>query len=103
MNTKDFSDEARLQMLNEGDPLHPWTSCDELRQCAVCDRIFSGRQVRRRRSGFGFGPLRCPTRGCTGGPSSWVLPGDPLVSDEAWAEWERLIEHTEHAEAGVHF
>lgn len=40
----------------------------------------------------GVPALRCPTPGCPAGPAQWVHPGNPLLSEEAWRDWVRLLD-----------
>ncbi len=85
--------EEKLDVLREGDSAHGWKSLDDRRLCMVCDRTFSGRQVVVTGCPDGGATaLHCPTEGCAGTPREWVLPGDPLTSAEAWADWERAME-----------
>lgn len=43
----------------------------------------------------GITRLHCPTIGCPGSPVSWVHPGDPLMTEEAWEDWDRMIRESE--------
>ena len=42
---QDILPEQRLDILRAADDDRTWHSLDDKRVCAVCDRIFSGRQV----------------------------------------------------------
>jgi hypothetical protein len=86
-----FSDEEKLDILQRNDPFRGWASLDETRFCILCEQVIDGRHI------VVFGgpgkpvPLSCPTPGCQGTPYEWVHLGDPLLSDEAYSEWERLM------------
>jgi hypothetical protein len=57
----------------------------------VCDEVFTGADVRINRLRDGRLVFRCSTARCTGGPEMWIHAGEPLVSQEAWSDWERLL------------
>ena len=71
---------------------HEWTSLDETRQCVLCEETFTGHQVRVLWDHSGTPHLRCPTMGCPASPAQWIHPGNPLVSEDAWRDWVRLLE-----------
>ncbi|HEY0368801.1 MAG TPA: hypothetical protein VGC85_04335 [Chthoniobacterales bacterium] len=81
----------KLDLLRRGDPFRKWTSLDDHRVCAVCDKRISGRQVEVALV-RGKPQLSCPTEGCNGGPREWVYPGNPLTSKRSWLDWSRLWE-----------
>jgi hypothetical protein len=83
--------EDKLAALRKGDPIHDWESLDDKRFCILCDRTFNGRQVTISISRLGRVQLHCPTDGCRGTAHQWVHPGNPLTSQEAWTEWERVM------------
>src|SRR5205085_12551267 len=83
--------DERLRFLRDADQSRTWSSLDDKRVCILCDKRFSGRQVDITRSRTGRYELRCPTDGCTAGPSQWVYPGNPLVSEAAYADWQRAL------------
>lgn len=91
--------EDKLELLRKGDPRGKWESLDEKRSCVLCERTFSGRQVIVAKTRGGRTSLRCPTDGCVGTSREWVHPGNPLISDEAWADWTRLIANAKPAAA----
>lgn len=83
---------TKWRMLQTETGGRPWSSLEETRQCVLCERTFNGRQVELDRDGQGGFQLRCPTPGCLSTPSQWVHPGNPLVSEEAWRDWLRLLD-----------
>lgn len=89
--SSDPSDAQLLSLLSRCDPIRSWTSCRERRRCVICERVFEGAEVRVKTGQDSNVRLECPTRGCHSGPELWVHPGDPLVSDEAWKDWERVL------------
>lgn len=89
---KSLSAEDKLDALREGDPAHPWESLDDRRVCVLCEKSFSGRQIEASKTASGRVRLRCPSEGCTGTPREWVRPGNPLISEQAWHDWARLLE-----------
>ena len=91
--------EDKLDLLRQADPDAKWESLDEKRCCVLCERTFSGRQVIVARTRGGKTLLRCPTEGCTGPAREWVHPGNPLLSDDAWADWSRLLQSAKQATA----
>jgi len=89
---EDLAGETKLKLLKEADPERPWNSLNDTRHCILCERIISGHAIRvstRRRGGV---VLRCPTRGCRSTPSEWVHPENPLVSEDAWRDWVRMLD-----------
>jgi hypothetical protein len=84
--------EDKLDLLRKGDPACKWESLDDKRSCILCERTFSGRQVVVTKTRAGRSRLQCPTSGCVGSPNEWVHPGNPLISEEAWNDWSRLLE-----------
>ena len=82
---------ARLRVLREVDCFHHWNSLDDTLRCVLCERPISGREIRVVWNHRGQARLHCPTRGCRSTPREWVHPGNPLVSEEAWHDWERLL------------
>jgi hypothetical protein len=81
--------EDKLDSLRQGDAFRKWSSLDDKRVCAVCDKRISGRQVQVAIV-RGKARLSCPTEGCNGGPREWVYPGNPLTSKKSWRDWCRL-------------
>ena len=70
---QDILPEQRLDILRAADDERTWYSLDDKRVCAVCDRIFSGRQVEIQRDQRGRFMLCCPTPGCSSTISQWFL------------------------------
>jgi hypothetical protein len=84
--------EDKLDLLRKADPGCKWDSLDDRRTCILCERTFSGRQVLVAKTRGGRTQLRCPSAGCVGTPREWVHPGNPLISDEVWNDWARLLD-----------
>ena len=82
----------KWRLLQAAPGFRPWVSLDECRQCVLCERTFSGREVRLERDALGLFQIHCPTRGCTSTPSQWIHPGNPLVSEDAWKDWIKLLD-----------
>lgn len=91
--------EDKLDLLRKADGHHNWGSLDDKRSCILCEWTFSGRQVLVARTRGGRVVLHCPTPGCVGTPHEWVRPGNPLISEEAWNDWARLMERVEKTTA----
>ena len=83
--------DERLLMLRAADQLRTWNSLDDERVCVLCERKFSGRQVQIFRNRAGGFELRCPTDKCASRPTQWVYPGNPLVSEAAYQDWQRAL------------
>jgi len=83
------TDAVKLQLLQEE---RAWTSLDETRQCVLCEQTFTGHQVRVLWDHSGTPHLRCPTPGCPASPAQWIHPGNPLISEDAWRDWVRLLD-----------
>jgi len=87
-----WEETVKWQLLRRAEGVRPWRDLEETRQCVLCERTFQGSQVRVAWDRCGLPQLRCPTRGCPGVPSQWVHPGNPLISEEAWRDWVRLLD-----------
>lgn len=87
--------EERLALLRTADQFRHWSSLDDDRVCILCERKFNGRQVDISHGRGRRVRLHCPTDGCNAGPSQWVYPGNPLISETAYADWQRALENTE--------
>jgi hypothetical protein len=86
--------DERLLILRAADQLRSWNSLDDKRVCILCERKFSGRRIEISRNRAGEFKLRCPTDGCNSRPNQWVYPGNPLVSEAAYRDWERALRDT---------
>ncbi|MFN2476378.1 MAG: hypothetical protein ABR526_08575 [Chthoniobacterales bacterium] len=84
--------EDKLDALRKGNPFQPWDSLDDRRVCILCEKSFTGRQVDCSVTPMGRARLRCPTEGCAGTPRVWVRPGNPLISQEVWEDWARVLD-----------
>lgn len=82
----------KWRLLQNASGVRPWASLDETRHCVLCEQTFSGRQVGVEWSRAGVPRLRCPTPDCPGTPAQWIHPGNPLISEEAWRDWVRLLD-----------
>jgi hypothetical protein len=83
--------DERLTILRSTDQFRNWNSLDDNRVCILCEKQFSGRQVGITRGRGGRYRLHCPTDGCKAGPEHWVYPGNPLVSQAAYQDWQRAL------------
>jgi len=83
------TDDLKLQLL-QGE--RAWASLEEARQCVLCEQTFKGRQVRIRWDRSGTPHLCCPTPRCPATPAQWVHPENPLISEDAWQDWMRLLD-----------
>ncbi len=83
-----------LERLNAAQPSLAWRTCGETRRCIVCEHIFRGDEVSTRRN-HGVTRLLCPK--CGSGPELWVRPGNPLLDESAWSDWERALAAFEKA------
>ena len=81
----------KLRLLRELDAGRAWDSLNEKLHCVLCERNITGHEIRVETNRRGGTRLRCPTRGCQAGPGHWVHPGNPLISEEAWHDWARLL------------
>ena len=91
LNPPSLAIDDKLAALRKADHVHQWKSLKDRRRCILCERTFTGRQIDVTVSRAGRVRLRCPSEGCTGTPSEWVHPGNPLVSAKAWRDWERVL------------
>lgn len=91
--------DERLSILRASDNLRPWQSLDDKRVCILCQKTFTGRQVEIVRGRTGAFHLHCPTERCNSGPSQWVFPGNPLISETAYHDWQRTFDAHNDADA----
>lgn len=68
-----FPPEERLAILKAADGEQKWYSLDDKRVCAICDRVFTGRQIDIQRDRRGHYFLACPTPTCPSNISHWLL------------------------------
>jgi hypothetical protein len=68
------SDGLKLRLFQVSDPLKQWWSLDEMRFCARCEHIFTGRQIRLTEDEKGNVHFHCPTFGCGGTWEDWQYP-----------------------------
>jgi len=83
--------DERLLILRSADKFRKWNSLDDQRVCILCYQKFSGRQVEVSRSRSGDYHIHCPTDGCNASVVHWVYPGNPLLSEAAYADWQRTL------------
>lgn len=83
--------DQRLLILRATDPLRTWNSLDDQRVCVLCRGNFSGRRIEISRNRAGEFKLRCPTDGRNSAPNQWVYPGNPLVSETAYPDWQSAL------------
>jgi len=71
-----LSPEDKLDLLRRLDQFRKWSSIDDQRQCLVCGKTITGRQIEVSGGTRGRGPflLQCPTEGCSSIPIDWILP-----------------------------
>lgn len=76
LDKKDVCPEDRLKLLQRLDRFRPWRSTHQRRLCLGCGKIISGAEISFSRGLWGLGllRLRCPSEGCTAGPTEWVDP-----------------------------
>jgi hypothetical protein len=69
--------QERLQWLRRIDHAAPWSSLDDRRSCPLCERTFTGREVKIAGGTRNSGRLRlqCPTEGCISTMSDWIAAG----------------------------
>ncbi len=89
---EDLAGETKLKLLREADQNRPWQSLDDTRHCILCEKIISGRTIRVSTDRRGATMLHCPTRGCHSTPTDWVHPENPLISEDAWRDWIRMLD-----------
>lgn len=72
---KDLTLEQRLDVIRKADHLRKWDSLDNERICIVCERVFSGNEIRISRDQRGRYLLQCPTQGCPSFVGHWFYVG----------------------------
>ena len=89
---KSLPAEEKLAALRAAQPIHQWQSLGDRVQCVLCEKTFSGRQIEATSDGRGKVRLHCPSEGCPATPNEWIHPGNPLVSRQAWSDWEKILD-----------
>lgn len=92
MRKRSIAGDEKLRILQESDPLRKWQALEDKRFCILCEQTITGRDIRVTVDEHELAHVQCPTPGCTGGPNEWLYPGNPLLSDEAWQDWLRVLE-----------
>jgi hypothetical protein len=64
--------EERLDLLRASDRDRPWYSLDDKRVCAICERIFAGREIEIRSRGRSHS-LHCPSVDCPSDFRHWLI------------------------------
>jgi hypothetical protein len=81
----------RLAALCAGDHFRRWRSLDDQRFCVLCQRTFSGRQVRIKRDRLGRIRLECPTKNCKAAPNQWLYPHTWRAARNVYHDWWRAV------------
>jgi hypothetical protein len=89
---RSLSPKEKLRLLQESDHWRKWQSLDDERQCVLCERTFSGNDVRITHERHGKPVVHCPTPDCSSSPREWLHPGNPLTDDMAWQDWLRILD-----------
>jgi hypothetical protein len=89
--THSISPKEKLRLLQESDHWRTWKSLADERQCVICERMFTGRDVRVTQDHHTPPLLQCPTPGCSAGPREWIHPGNPLTDDVVWQDWQQIL------------
>lgn len=67
--------DEKLVALQQADPSRHWSSLDDNRVCALCEKVITGRMIDVWQDGKGAYHLHCPTSGCAGAPQDWFPHG----------------------------
>ena len=73
MTAAPLPDVERLRLLRQVDRSSHWYSLEDKRVCALCDRLFSGREIRFLPQEQGGYELRCPTGDCPSTFKHWQV------------------------------
>lgn len=76
---KRLTPEDRLDILRAADTRRKWSSLDDRRICARCNKSITGRQVEIRRDQRGRFLLHCPTPGCISTVEDWFYQGSGII------------------------
>lgn len=63
--------DEKLLALQQADPRRRWSSLDDTRFCALCEKVITGRMIDAWQDGKGSYHLHCPSAGCSGSPRDW--------------------------------
>ena len=80
----------KLSVLRAHDHFRDWQTLNDERVCVLCDRNFTGHDVRVLTTGDGT-QLHCPTANCQSGVHQWVYPGNPLISEQTEQDWWQAL------------
>jgi hypothetical protein len=80
----------KLTILRREDHFRQWRSLDDERVCDICGKNFTGNEVILSEEGNCF-KLHCATVGCRSQVHQWVYPGNPLINNEASADWWKAL------------
>lgn len=92
MRTRALTLDEKLDALRACDPFRKWSSLDDQRVCILCENVITGRQIEVVRTRGGKYKASCPTEHCGSSPHEWVYPGNPLISEESWHDWELVFD-----------
>ena len=68
------SDGLKMRLFQKSDPVKHWWSLDEMRVCAKCEHLFTGRDIRLIEDDEGNVHFHCPTQNCEGSWEDWQYP-----------------------------
>jgi hypothetical protein len=80
----------KLTILRREDHFRAWQSLDDMRECALCGKNFSGHEVVVLEKGDHY-ELQCPTLGCQSRVHEWVFTGNPSISEKAYPDWWKAL------------
>lgn len=84
--------DEKLAALRAGDSFREWNSLDDKHVCILCDETIAGRQIEVIPARGGGYKVYCPTKNCHSTPHEWAYPGNRLLSEKAWQDWERVFD-----------
>lgn len=67
--------DEKLSVLHEVDAFRKWSSLDDRRVCALCDKVINGRMIDIWQDKRGIFHLHCPTPGCPATARDWLYHG----------------------------
>jgi hypothetical protein len=74
MSALPTSEGLKLRLFQNSDPHKDWWSLSEMRFCARCEHLFTGRDIRLTEDEKGVVHFHCPTYGCEGTWDDWQYP-----------------------------